>query len=67
MSECKAKQWCDKITNDNTRGMCQHQYCSQKYTHWTQIEIYGMPICICFCEKHANEYDEHIWQNREVK
>jgi len=50
----------DKILNHNCDGLCVHQFCGQKQTHYINIKFHGLPLALGFCEKHAD-----IFENRE--
>ena len=45
------------IRNNNCEDMCDHAYCSEKYTHFEKLFLNGMEIIITLCEKHAEEFD----------
>ncbi len=53
----------DKIVNYNCEGLCVHRYCDNRYTHVIYTEIYGLPVALAFCEKHAEEIDEFRLNN----
>ena len=48
-----------EIENYNCDGLCQEKYCSERYTHFTTIEICGLKIIISLCKKHAEEWDNY--------
>lgn len=41
-----------KIEKFNCEGLCQQQYCDQKYTHVLQFELEGFVFNLMLCEKH---------------
>ena len=42
------------IENDNCKGLCQEQYCDDKYTHFYWVEIINTRYFLVLCEEHYN-------------
>jgi hypothetical protein len=45
-----------KIENYNCEGMCIHIFCSKKYTQFFNKNINKIPVQLCFCDEHAEEF-----------
>ncbi len=64
-----------KIENYNCEGLCIQAYCDSKYTHFTNQKIHGVKLNLCFCEKHAIEFENnfidsfltHKKESKEIK
>ena len=52
-----------KIDNFNFEGLCSEKFCSQKYTHSVEKEMYGLKILIFLCEKHYEKILEGRLKN----
>ena len=47
-----------KITRDNCKDLCHHQFCGKAYTHYEERYFFGVPIIMKFCEKHARQIED---------
>ena len=54
-----------KIQNYNCDGLCSEKYCSERYTHFFTQELNGLKLIIAFCKKHAQIYEDNLWENRK--
>lgn len=44
-----------KIEVFNCEGLCQHEFCSSKYTHDILFKFFGVNYYVLLCEKHYEE------------
>lgn len=44
-----------KIENNNCKGLCSEKVCSQKYTHFINYIIKGVPCVIPLCKEHHDK------------
>ncbi len=45
------------VENFNTYKKCVEEYCDDDYTHFEKLQIQGLMVYVCLCEKHANEWE----------
>ena len=55
------------IDNHNCAGLCSENYCSEVETQYMTINIHGMYFMIGFCKKHAEEFENRIFEGTKKR
>lgn len=50
----------ERIQKYNMLGICQEETCGNQYTHYITRKILGMNLVLCFCWRHAEEFENRL-------
>ncbi len=56
----------EEVINRNWAGLCCEETCDEVESEFIQLDIGGLVFLASFCDEHAEEFENKLWESKNA-